>query len=241
MTQPSINLANLSAAMHKPVGTFAHRVAELARENILALTFFGPVTTPLFDIKHDHAQSVMVLNSIDLPMLRKLAQYGPTFKKARIAAPLIMTPSYIEGSLDTFPLELLEIHQFHQTVLGNEYFASLSFDSSYLRLQCARELKTVLIAMRQGLLASTGRENVLNTIEHDITIRLLRILRGILWLNTYQEGLPPDETITQLEAQVNRPFPYLHQSFSTTSSHGWNEFQGLYQEINFFLEHIDAL
>ena len=241
MTRPSLNLANLPAAMHKPMEIFAHRLIELAGENILALTFFGPITTPLFDIKHDHAQSVMVLNSLDLPMLRKLAKYGPEFKKARIAAPLIMTPPYIQGSLDTFPLELLEIHQFHRTVIGNEYFATLSFDPSYLQLQCARELKTVLIAMRQGLLASTGRDNILNIIEHDITIRLLRILRGILWLNNHRESLSPDETTTQLEAQLNRPFPYLHQAFSTVSSHGWEEFQGLYQEVNFFLEHVDAL
>ena len=241
MTQVSLNLSNLPTAMHKHLQMFSHRLSGLSEENLLALTFFGLITTPLFDINRDHAQSVMVLNSIDLPMLRKLAKDGPALKKARIAAPLIMTPSYIEGSLDTFPLELLEIHQFHQTVLGNEYFASLSFDLSYLRHQCARELKTVLIAMRQGLLASTGRDNVLNTIEHDITIRLLRILRGILWLNSHQDGLYPDETITRLEAQFNRSFPYLHRAFSTTSSHGWDEFQGLYEEVNFFLEHIDAL
>ena len=207
----------------------------------MALVFFGPVTSPQFNINQDHAQSVVVLNSIDLPMLRILAKDGPKLKKARIAAPLIMTPPYIQGSLDTFPLELLEIRQFHQTVFGEEFFASLSFDSSYLQLQCARELKTVLIAMRQGLLASTGRDTILSSIEHDITIRLLRILRGTLWINNHREGLPPDESVSKVEVQFNRSFPYLHQAFSTTSSHGWEEFQGLYQEVNFFLEHVDAL
>ena len=67
--------------------------------------------------------------------------------KAKIAAPLIMTQDYIQNSLDSFPLEFLEIQQHHLCLFGQDSFAELSFYQPHLRLQCERELKSMLIGM----------------------------------------------------------------------------------------------
>ena len=67
-----------------------------------------------------------------------------------------MTPAYLSGSVDSFPLELLEIQQRRAVLWGDDYFADLKLDQADVRLQCERELKRILLGMRQGLLASGG-------------------------------------------------------------------------------------
>ena len=100
-----------------------------------------------------------------------------------IAAPLIMTPEYIDASVDVFPLEFIEIQQRHFCVFGPDHFEGLSFDHTHVRLQCERELKTLLISMRQALLSAAGHEKLFKTIEADVADRLMRTLRGLLWLH----------------------------------------------------------
>ena len=95
MTEDIVNIDQLTSGMQEPVKRFVLRVQELAGSNCLAITSFGAIATPAFDPRKQLAKSVVILNNIDLPMLRELAKDGVKLGKAKIAAPLIMTPVYI--------------------------------------------------------------------------------------------------------------------------------------------------
>ena len=120
MTQGVVNIDQLNSGMQEPVRTFASRVQTLGGANCLAITVFGAIATPGFDSAKHTAKSVVILEQIDLPMLRELAKDGAKLGKAKIAAPLIMTPVYVQGSLDAFPLEFLEIQQCHLCLVGRK-------------------------------------------------------------------------------------------------------------------------
>ena len=187
MTESTLPLANITHSMQEPIQRYSERVRELGKDNSLALIVFGAIVAGTFNPRFHTARSVVVLQTIDLEMLRALANEGTKLGKSSIAAPLIMTPDYIRASVDTFPLEFLEIQQRHMCVFGSDYFESLSFNETHIRLQCERELKTMLIGMRQGLLAAAGREKLFGTIEADVADRLMRTLRGLLWLHGQRE------------------------------------------------------
>ena len=76
-----------------------------------------------------------------------------------------MTPDYIRSSVDTFPLELIEIQQMHLTLFSEVSFDELTFQDGHVRLQCERELKALLIGLRQVLLASAGEEKFIGVLE----------------------------------------------------------------------------
>ena len=240
MSDPSLNLSPIINSMQAPIQRYAERIRELGGPNALTLVVFGSLAAGRFDPDRHTARSVLVLQSVDLDMLRELAKDGAKLGKARIAAPLIMTPDYIEASLDVFPLEFIEIQQRYLCVFGPDHFEGLSFDPTHVRLECERELKTLLISMRQALLSAAGHEKLFKTIEADIADRLMRTLRGLLWLHDKKEGLPALQTIEEVERSTGHALPGLRDVIQETGQDGWDEFQVLYDEIDALRKLINA-
>lgn len=232
MTQEGIGIDHVDRTMRAPIQTFIQRVQELAGSNCLAITGFGSIATSEFDVARHLAKSVVVLEQIDLLMLRELAKDGAKLGKASIAAPLIMTPVYIQGSLDAFPLEFLEIQQCHSCWVGPDHFSDLNFEATHIRLQCERELKTILIAMRQGLLAAAGREKMFGAMEGDIAERLIRTLRGLLWLHEKREFLTAIQVVGQIEQETDHSLPGIRSALEGNRQQGWDGFTTLYHEID---------
>ena len=240
MIETAITPDRVPEAMREPVGDYAALVTELAGSHARGLTLFGTVVSGIFDPKRHTARSVLVLDTVDLSMLRRLSEHGPALGQRAIAAPLIMTPEYVRGSLDTFPLELIEIHQMHVTILGDDFFDDLAFEDAHVRLQCERELKTLLIGLRQGLLAAAGREAFLGELELDVGAALARTLRGMLWLKGHHEAKPGPEVVAEIERVAKQELPGVRTALDASAAHGWNEFQTLHNDIATLGEIVDA-
>ncbi len=217
--------------MHKPLREYAELIRELAAASAKGLTLFGAIVAGSFDASRQTARSVLVLDSVDLSILRRLAEHGGKLGKASIAAPLIMTPEYVKTSLDTFPLEFLEIKQQHVTIFGDDYFEELSLTDAHVRLQCERELKAVLIGLRQGLLAAAGREKFIGAMEMDAGEGLMRTLRGMLWLKGQKESKRAADVIVEVEKIADRKLPGISIALDPTARHGWAEFENLYHDV----------
>ncbi len=224
-------MEHITDSMQEPIRLYTEQVRGFAGNNALSLTLFGAIAAGTFDRVRHTVRNVLVLESVDLEMLRRLSQEGVKLGKARISAPLIMTPGYILASLDTFPLELIEIQQCHLTLFGADQFEALSFDDKHVRLQCEREIKTVLIGMRQGLLAAAGREKSLAPIEIDVAERMTRTFRGLLWLKGRKEASPSSNVLSDLETLLGKELPGVRASLAAGAQHGWGEFQALYHDV----------
>jgi len=213
------------------LGEYARLLRDLAGDNAKTLTLFGAIAAGSFDPQRHTVRNALVVERVDLGMLRRLAEQGVKLGKARIAAPLIMTPAYIQASLDTFPLEFIEIRQQHITVFGEDRFDGLRFDDAYVRLQCERELKTILIGLRQGLLAAAGREKFIGALKLDAAEALMRTLRGLLWLKGQKDGKPAAEVIAEVEKIASRKLTGIRIALNPLPVHGWSEFESLYQDV----------
>ncbi|MCY4487970.1 MAG: hypothetical protein OXF11_12780 [Deltaproteobacteria bacterium] len=234
------NLQGAPESMRASLTRYAETLKDLAGDNARSLILFGAVAAGTFNPRSHTARSVFVVGAVDLEMLHKLARQGPRLGKARIAAPLIMTPEYIESSLDTFPLELLEIAQRHVCVFGEDPFQDLSLRADDVRHQCERELKTIQIGMRQALLATAGRDKALTTVEVDVGERLLRALRGFLWLHGDAEPKTALDTVAAIESGIQRSLPGVRSAVDERSQHGWEEFKTLYADVDALRTHVDA-
>lgn len=228
----------VAPAMREPISEFARLIRDLAGAK--ALTLFGTVTTESFDPARQTARSVLVVDRVDLSVLRSLAEHGAKLGKASIAAPLVMTPDYIADSLDTFPLELIEIMQKHVTLFGDDHFVDLSFEDKHVRLQCERELKVVLIGLRQGLLAAAGREKFIGALERDVGEGLSRTLRGLLWLKGRKDAQPIDAVLTEVEKITDRKLSGVRTAMDPTAEHGWMAFEKLYNDVEALGNLVDA-
>ncbi len=217
--------------MRQGIERYAGLVREVFGEHARGVTLYGAIVAGSFDPQRQTARSVLVLDAIDLRGLRTLSEHGPQLGKSSIAAPVVMTPAYIEDSLDTFPLELLEIHQQHATILGADHFEQLEFADADLRLQCERELKAVLIGMRQALLAAAGREEFVDAIEAGIAESLLRTMRGMLWLRGQKQALPADRVVADVEGHTGLKLGGVRLALKTSLTHDWGHFETLYRDV----------
>jgi predicted nucleotidyltransferase len=146
------------SARYKP---FLDDVLTSHQDKIHSVYVVGSALTQDYDPKISDINSVFVLHEMDLDFLDLLAPLGKKYGKKRIAAPLIMTPRYIDESIDVFPIEFLDIKLLHYTVSGNDVFKDLDIPKSDLRRQCERELKAKLIGLRQGYISAAGEQRIL--------------------------------------------------------------------------------
>lgn len=232
MILDTLTSPEIAPAMADAVDEFAQSLHDIFGDSGLALTMFGAVTTPAFRADAHTAKSALVLKQFDLAALRRLADQGAKLGRLSLAAPLIMTPEYIRGSLDTFPLEFLEIMQRHVTVFGAEYFSDLELHERDVRLQCERELKVAGITLRQGLLASVGKEDFIGLLERDLAEGILRVLRGLLWLKGEREAQPGAEVVSRLETLLAHKLSGIRAALDDSNPAGWREFDWLYADVD---------
>jgi hypothetical protein len=183
-----------------PVKELATMLMNLAGDNLRNLTVFGRAVTDDYSPDATLVRSVVVLGGMDLLLLDQLRRAGMRLGRRHLQAPLMMTTEYIDQSRDAFPLELLEIQQRHATVLGPDVFGELEFEPRHMRLQAERELKSELINLRQGLLASAGKDKLLGPLCQDALAQTLRVLRGVMWLK--KATCPPADRAVLEAAQT---------------------------------------
>ena len=233
------SLDGLSPALREPIRRYAERIRELHGANALGLSLYGAAAAGLFDPARHVAHNVLILNAVDLEALKRLAGDLPEYRAARIAHPVVLTPDYIRASLDTFPLELIELHQRHVVIFGDDHFGALEFDVGHVRLQCERELKAMLLAMRQALLLSEGRDARIAELTKHAGDGILRTIRGLLWLKGHREAIPGKQAIQMIEAILDRQLSGVRSLLDEHSARDWSHFQTLYGDLDALGSHAD--
>ncbi len=237
-----LDLHQIPPAYREGLGRYGRLLAELAGDNLLALTAFGGwrVKDPFFD--GEPARSVAVLDHVDLVMLDKLAGHGAELGRLNVAAPLVMTPDYIAASADVFPVELLEIRQTGACVLGKDYFADLQIERRHLRLQCEREFKSGLIQLRQGLLAAAGKRHALRELCLSAVARTLTLLRGLLVAGAVEQ--PPAraaEIVEHAARSCRLELTMLADLVAEPRDVSFEDFARFYDEIDRLARYADSL
>jgi hypothetical protein len=231
VTNTHLHLEGIRAERRDQAAELAGLISALAGPKLLGLTAYGSCVSAEYDGTAGRLTCVAVLDTINLDQLAELAEHGRRLARLDVAAPLVMTPASIDRSRDTFALELLELTQFRTTLLGRDYFADLSIESEHLRLQIERSFKLMLIDLRQGLLHSIGREGLLSEVVESIGERLLRTLRGLLWLRGRREPMSRPHVVAAAAKLAGRELPGVRDAAADKLMHDWNEFKALYADL----------
>jgi len=178
----NLKLDGLREEIRGSVRYFADKLVTGLGDNLQSITVVGSSLTEDFIPGKSDINTVIVLGKQTLDSLNILAGLARSMRKRKLAAPLIMTPGYIEHSRDVFGIELLDLQLTHQTILGDDPFEELTFDKRDVRLQCERELKATLIRLRQGYIAAAANKKLLRDILASTANGLAPLLRAMLWL-----------------------------------------------------------
>ncbi len=195
---PNINLAKLNPVAREKIKPFLEEILNKYLGKIHSIHVTGTCITDDFDIKRSDVNSIFVLKEMDLKFLELIAPLGKKYGKKKVAAPLIMTPEYIERSLDVFPIEFLNFKLIHATAFGDDIFKNIEINRMDLRHQCERELKTKLIWLRQGYISSLGNRKILTGDFVNSISGYIPLFRGIIVLLGKEPPVKQVEVITAL-------------------------------------------
>jgi len=205
MAESKINLKldALDARVRESVSTFAEKVRAGLGDNLQSITVVGSSLTEDFRAGHSDINTVLVLREQTVAALNAIASLARPMRKKKLSPPLLMTSSYIERSRDVFGVELLDFQRTHQTILGDDPFASLEFEKKDIRLQCERELKAMLIRVRQGYIASAANRALVRDILISTAKGLAPFLRAMLWLRDIERPCLTEATFNKAAAEFS--------------------------------------
>lgn len=177
-----LSLEGLNPEVSGSIRPFLEEVLAEYGANVHSIHIVGSALTDDFMAGRSDINSVFVLREMDLDFLETVAPKGKKHGKKMVAAPLIMTPEYIQSSADVFPIEFLSFKLLHRTVYGEDILKDMEVHPADLRHQCERELKVKLIWLRQGYISSMGDRKALTENLVSSIAGYIPLFRGIIML-----------------------------------------------------------
>lgn len=194
-----LNFKGIPVEAENRIRPFFEEVLGGCPERVHSLYVTGSAVASDFSEKISDVNSLIVLNEIHFDFFKFLAPLGKKFKAKGIAAPLVMSPSYIQESLDVFPMEFLELRLIHSVAYGADIVKDLEVDQGFLRLQCEREIKTRLIGLWHGYISSMGQTDIIASLLSRSIKGCMPLFRSIILLMGKQPPLKKFDVINALD------------------------------------------
>ena len=250
MTENKINLKvdALHLQIRDSVTAFAERLLTGLGNNLQSITVVGSSLTEDFSPGQSDINTVLVLGGQTLASLNAVASMAKPMSRKKISPPLLMTQSYIERSRDVFGVEFLDFQLAHETIMGDDPFASLKFDKKDVRLQCERELKAMLIRLRQGYIAAAANKKLVRDILISTAKGMLPLLRAMLWLKDVERTARAEATFGKAAGEfsidtnpLTSAIQWRHEKTRLSETEMENAFESVYSAVEQLAGIVDEL
>lgn len=167
--------------MEKILNNFVDNLKELFNDRLTSVFLYGSRATEDFAKTADLNVMVIIkdLSSADLKLAHNTIK---PFEKIKNPLPIFMDRTEWFNSCDVFAIEYSDIKDRNKILHGEDLASGLFVDKKELRLQCEREVKNLLIRLRQSYLAKTSDKNALKNLIKLSSKSFMVIFRTILKL-----------------------------------------------------------
>ena len=148
-------MENLSENIKKICDEFLNNIQEAFGENLKSVILYGLAARDETE-KVPFINFMVVLDDNTPSELIRCAKFVKKWHKQLITIPLFLDPDYIQQSLDTFPLEFLDMSSAYHVIYGDDVLDNLDCNAADVRSQCERELKGKLLHLRAEYLNLRG-------------------------------------------------------------------------------------
>jgi hypothetical protein len=162
----------------------------------LAAYLTGSVLTQGFDLRRSRVNLLVVARHLPEDTLDALTRAIPVTRRAPHFDPLVLTQGQIRKSLDSFPIEWIEIQESHLLIEGHDLLGEIEVPRTYLRLQCEHELRAKVIQLRQAYLLGARHPDRLEPVLRSSASSFATLFRTLLRLSGES---PPADTAHVME------------------------------------------
>ena len=244
----SLKVDALNMQIRESVTDVANRLLTALGDNLQSITVVGSSLTEDFRPGQSDINTVVVLDRQTLVSLNAVALMAKPMSRKKISPPLLMTQSYIERSRDVFGVEFLDFQLAHETVMGGDPFAALEFDKKDVRLQCERELKAMLIRLRQGYIAAAANKKLVRDILISTARGMAPLLRAMLWLKDVDRTARAEVTFVKAASEfsvdtnpLTSAIKWRHKKIRLSETEMEDAFESVYSVIEQLADIVDKL
>jgi hypothetical protein len=234
--------------IRESVKDFAERLSSALADNLQSITVVGSSLTEDFRPGRSDINTVLVLSEQNLSSLNAIASLAKPMSRKKLSPPLLMTKSYIGRSQDVFGVEFLDFQLVHKTIMGDDPFSSLQFDKKDVRLQCERELKAMLIRLRQGYIAAAANKRLVRDILISTAKGMAPLLRAMLWLKDIERSAQTEQTFTKAADEFSigtKPFEtamkWRYEKTRLSETEMEKAFESIYSAVDQIADIVDKL
>jgi predicted nucleotidyltransferase len=151
-------------------------------DDLVSIILYGSATGRDYRPRKSDINFMIVLSEEGIEHIDRAFDIIKKWQKRNVAIPLFLTESYVDTSLDVFPIEYLNFQRNYALVFGKDILKDLAFDREFIRLQCEREIKGKLLILREAFLETTGKgKSLKEVIGHSISA-FVAIFKALLYL-----------------------------------------------------------
>ena len=175
----------MARAPKKPEEIFADFKRDLLRafgDDLVSIVLYGSGATGEYIPGKSDLNFLVVLKDDSVDSLRRGMDLVAKWRKRMVNTPLFMTKAYIDSSLDSYPIEFLDMQANYRLVHGEDILKTLAFRPADLRVQCERELKGKALHLRQVYLEAKGKSRAMREIIAGSITAFTSIFQGLLFL-----------------------------------------------------------
>ena len=151
-------------------------------EDLISVILYGSAARGEYVYKKSDINFIIVLSENGIGQLRKALPLIKKWQKRKVTTPLIITHHYIQTSLDSFPIEFLNIKQHYKVIFGEDVLAGIQVNVKDLRLQCEREIRGKLLHLREGFLNTYGKPRLMKQLLQYSLPAFISIFSALLHL-----------------------------------------------------------
>lgn len=155
---------------------------QLFSTDLISIILYGSAASGEYVSGKSDINFMIVLSEDGIDSLGRAFKAVLKWKKRHVATPLFLTEHYVQTSLDTFPIEYLNFQNSYELLYGKDILKELALDPKLLRLQCEREIKGKLLALRQAFVETGGKGRRLQELAAESVQAFIAIFNGLLYL-----------------------------------------------------------
>lgn len=176
------DFSGLTEPVAKKLSRYLYNLTTIIGKNLDAIVLYGSAATEEFDPRRSNINLIVVVEKLDLELLHKVQPLVKKGARSGIVAPLFLTHEHMDTSSDVFPIEFLDMSDFHHTIYGDDPFKKFKIGTEHLRLECEEKLKGSLINLRQSYLEVADRRGPMMELVSSSITGVVSIFRGLIRL-----------------------------------------------------------
>jgi predicted nucleotidyltransferase len=158
-----------------------NRLKEFAAANLECVILFGSAARGDFHEGQSDLNVVCILHSLSVEELGRLAPVVKWwFVEQNEPAPLFFTKDELKHAADVFAIEILDMQHGRRVLYGADLVAEIAVPMNLHRVQIERDLRTMMLKLRQHYLRAPGNARELAPILRKSFSGVLTLLRHVV-------------------------------------------------------------